>query len=61
VNTILGLGVVDLALAIMLMIPLSLGYRKNELMSSTFYSLFQVCLAVGSGLLVLSGLMVLAS
>ncbi len=61
VNAILGLGIVDLALAIGLMIPLSVATKKNEYMSSTFDSLFKVCLTVGSAMLVLTGFMVLAS
>lgn len=58
-TAILGLGFVDLALAILVMIPLSLALRKNEGMSAAFYMAFQVCLVVGAALTLLGGLMVL--
>jgi hypothetical protein len=59
-SSILGMGIVDLALGIGLMAPLSVGLRKNEAMSAAFYMLFQLCLAVGGTLVLLAGLMVLA-
>lgn len=59
-SAILGLGFVDLALGIFVMIPLSLGLRKNEAFSSAFYMLFQLCTLMGAALLVLGGLMILA-
>lgn len=59
-GTILGLGVVDLALGILVMTPLSLGLRKNKAMSEAFYMLFQLCLGVGATLLVLAGFMIVA-
>lgn len=59
-SAILGLGVVDLALGILVMLPLSLGLRKNEGMSTAFYMLFQVCMLVGITLTLLAGVMVLA-
>ncbi|MFZ5813867.1 MAG: hypothetical protein ACOY93_01010 [Bacillota bacterium] len=58
---ILGLGVIDIALGILVMAPLSLGLRKNEGISAAFYMLFQVCLVVGIALLILGGLMAIAS
>lgn len=57
---ILGLGFVDLALGILVMAPLSVGYRKNETLSMTFQLCFQICLAVGAVLLILGGVMILA-
>lgn len=61
VGAIFSLGVVDLALAILVMAPLSLALRNNKAMSTTFFSLFQVCLAVGSALLLLGGLIAISA
>ncbi|MFZ5824800.1 MAG: hypothetical protein ACOY94_10765 [Bacillota bacterium] len=59
-SQILTLGVVDLALGLLVMLPLSLGLRKNEGMSTAFYMLFQVCMLVGISLTMVAGVMVLA-
>lgn len=59
-TSILGLGVVDIALALLVIAPLALGYRKNEAMSAGFHSLFQICLAVGFSLLMVAGFMAIA-
>jgi hypothetical protein len=47
VQIILGLGIFNLALGILVMAPISLAMKKNELMSKAMYLLFQVCTAVG--------------
>jgi hypothetical protein len=57
VTSVLGLGFVDLALGILVMAPLSVGLRRHEHLSSAFYLLFQVCSAVGLGLVVVAGLL----
>lgn len=60
-NSVLGLGFVDLALGILLMAPLSVGVRRHEHLSTSFFLLFQVCCAVGLLLILVAGLLALAS
>lgn len=59
-SAILGLGIVDLAFGLVVMLPLSMGLRKNEGMSTAFYMLFQICMLVGLALILLAGIMVMA-
>ena len=59
-SQILTLGVVDMALGLVVMLPLSMGLRKNEEMSTAFYLLFQVCMMVGISLTMVAGVMVVA-
>jgi hypothetical protein len=54
----MGLGVVDLAIGILALIPLSLGAR-DKLMKTAFYEGFKVCLATGAVALALAGVLVI--
>ncbi|MFO7274736.1 MAG: hypothetical protein DIU55_007690 [Bacillota bacterium] len=59
-TSVLGLGVIDLALGILVMAPLSVVLRRNRYLSETFLLAFQVCAAVGMVLIVVAGLLAIA-
>lgn len=60
-GSVLGLGMVDLALGILVMAPLSVAVvRRNRYLSDAFLLSFQVCSAVGMGLVIVAGLLALA-
>lgn|GEM_PF-2486941 len=60
-NSVMGLGFIDMALGILVMAPLSVGLRRHEHLSTSFFLLFQVCCAVGLGLVLVAGLLAMAS
>jgi len=60
-GAVLGLGFVDLALGILVMAPLSVGLRRHPLLATSFYLLFQVCVAIGMVLVLAAGLLAMAT
>lgn len=61
VKSVLGLGLIDLALGILLMAPLSMAVRRHEHLSTAFFLLFQVCSVVGMVLVAVAGLLAVAA
>ncbi len=59
-GSVLGLGLIDLALGILVMAPLAVALRRNRHLSDAFFLAFQVCAAVGMGLVAVAGMLAMA-
>ncbi|MBY6274801.1 hypothetical protein [Symbiobacterium thermophilum] len=60
-GSVLGLGVIDLALGILVMAPLSVVLRRNRYLSEAFLLAFGVCAAIGMALIFVAGLLALGT
>lgn len=61
VGSVLGLGLIDMALGILVMAPLSVLLRHRRHLSDAFFLSFQVCSAVGMALVIVAGLLAMAT